>query len=387
MLQKQGHATASFARTHPLDMPAEFAQYFPPNIITDKVRFSWETFRTVIEMFYSKSARNGLAKLLSHYEPDIAHVHNIYGRLTTAVLDLLSERKIPVVMTLHDYKLACPSYLFLRNGQVCENCKGGRFYRAIWNHCHKESYAASAFVALEAYMNALLQKYRKKTHLLISPSQFLKNKLTQYGWPEDKIRHIRNFLDLRQLKPRYSRGKYLLYIGRLSEEKGIQSLIMAFSGLANPRIGLKITGDGPLRHTLESMVQDNPNIDFTGYLKGKSLQEVTSNALAVVIPSLCYENAPLSVLEAMAFGKPVIGARIGGIPEMIQENITGFLFKSGDSESMKQVLDRIISMPDDKIESMGIAARKVVEKNYSIESHYIGLMDVYNEILDQSVEL
>lgn len=386
MLKQHGHSTTSFARSHPQDVPAEFAHFFPPNIITDRIGVSWETFRTVKEIFYSNSARKGLSRLLSEYQPDIAHVHNIYGRLTSSVLDLLAKKKIPVVMTLHDYKLACPSYLFLCNGNICEDCKGGRFYRAIGNRCHKGSYAASAIVALESYMNSWLQKYRKKTDLLISPSRFLKNKLTQCGWSEDKIRHVDNFIDLKKFEPKFSPGRYFLFLGRLSEEKGLKNLLQAFNNIDRPQIGLAITGEGPLRNDLERMAKGNSAIKFTGYLSGEDLKKVARNSLAVVVPSLCYENAPLSVLEAMAFGKPVIGARIGGIPEMITDGHSGFLFESGNSQSLRQALERISGLHDHKIESMGMAARESVERLYCTEAHYKRLMTIYKEVLDLTVD-
>ena len=386
MMKSHGHAVAGFARRHPFDLPADYERYFPPDIVTDKIRLSWEAVRTLKEIFYSRSARNGLEQLISSFKPEIAHVHNIYGRLTSSVLDLFSQKKIPVVMTLHDYKLACPTYLFMRNGRVCEDCKGGRFHMAFINRCHKGSYTTSAIVALESYMNEWLKKYRKNVHLFISPSHFLKTKLTECGWPERQIKKIANFLNISEIKPMYTPGNYFLYLGRLSKEKGIDTLVQAFCQLKQSKVGLTIVGEGPMRADLEKLASGNPGIKFTGYLSGEQLQDITRKALAVVIPSVCYENAPISVLEAMAFGKPVIGARIGGIPEMIREAKNGFLFESGSCDDLKGVMERIVNFPAAKIEKMGRAARKKVENQNNTESHYSALMDIYQGLLEGSGE-
>ena len=381
IMKRYGHAVAGFSRKHPLDLPAQYDRFFPPNIVTERINLSWATVRTMKEIFYSRSARKGLEQLISSFKPDIAHIHNMYGRLTTSVLDLLAQKKIPIVMTLHDYKLACPSYLFMRNSRVCEDCKGGRFFMAVRNRCHKRSYAASTIVALESYMNEWLKKYRKNVHFFISPSLFLKDKLTEYGWPARQIKHVPNFLNITDFEPSYVSGSYFLYLGRLSEEKGIDNLIQAYIGLKQNRVGLTIVGEGPIRPDLERLAHGNPAIRFTGYLSGKMLQDITKNALSVIVPSVCYENAPISILEAMAYGKPTIGARIGGIPEMIKDGVNGFLFEAGHYDALKNVLERFTNIPTVGIEQMGKAARRKVESENSTESHYRNLMEIYQEVL------
>jgi len=381
LMQRKGHEVAGFARKHPSDIPSQYERFFPPDIVTDKISLSWDAVRTMKEIFYSRSARNGLEQVLSSFKPDIAHVHNMYGRLTTSVLDLLSEKKIPIVMTLHDYKLVCPTYLFMRNSRVCEDCKGDRFYMAVKNRCHKGSYAASAIVALESYMNAWLKKYRKYVAFFISPSLFLKDKLTECGWPADQIKHVPNFLPITELDPMYAPGTDFLYLGRLSEEKGIKTLVRAFMEMKQGHFGLKIVGDGPIRADLERLAKGNPLIRFTGYLSGKELQDASRYALAIVVPSLCYENAPLAILEAMAYGKPVLGARIGGIPEMIQDGLNGFLFESGNEAELKSTMERFIKLPKAHIEKMGRAGRNMAASQNSPESHYVALLGIYRNIL------
>jgi glycosyltransferase involved in cell wall biosynthesis len=322
-----------------------------------------------------------LKTLIAAFKPDIAHVHNIYGRLTPSVLDLLTKKKIPIIMTLHDYKLVCPSYLFMHNGRVCEACIRDRFYMSVLKRCHKESYAASAIVALESYINKWLKKYRKNVGYYIAPSCFLKDKLIECRWPAQQIRHIPNFLNISKFDPQFIPGNYFLYLGRLSEEKGIDTLIQAFIGLNQEKIGLTIAGEGPMRGDLERLSHGNPAIKFTGYLSGEQLRKITQNALSIIIPSICYENAPISLLEAMAYGKPVIGARIGGIPEMIKDRVNGFLFEAGNCDALKIVMEHCANLPAARIEEIGRAAHNKVKNENSMDTHYGNLMEVYQEAL------
>jgi glycosyltransferase involved in cell wall biosynthesis len=299
--------------------------------------------------------------------------------LTSSVLDILSDRKIPAVMTLHDYKLACPSYKFMFKDHICEDCKGARYYKAIKNRCHKESYWASAAIAIESYINDWFKKYRNKIKYFISPSHFLKQKLIDFGWPEKQIKTVPNFLNLSEYKPNYAPGKYFLYLGRLSEEKGIRTLIKAFSELQHRHLKLLVVGDGPIRNKLEDLAKNDQRICFAGYLSGNSLLDVIRHSLAVVAPSEWYENAPISILEALACGKPVIGAAIGGIPEVIDDAGNGFLFESGNRDALWVALERLAEMDRAEIENMGRAARNTVEREHGTESHYRSLMEIYQK--------
>jgi glycosyltransferase involved in cell wall biosynthesis len=384
LMKRNGHKVAGFARSHPADQPSDYGYLFPPNIVTAETRLSWDAIRATKEIFYSRSARFGVEQVLSKFKPNIAHVHNIYGRLSTSILDVLSERNVPTVMTLHDYKLVCPSYLFLHQGHICEDCKGGRFHMAVRNCCHKQSCVASAIVAIESFINDILDNYRKNIRLFISPSFFLRNKLIEYGWPADQIKYVPNFLDLSKFEPKFIPGNFFLYLGRLSKEKGLATLICSFLELKNSKAHMVIAGDGPIRVNLEKLVGSDTRIHFTGHLSSDALRDLTRNALSVVIPSEYYENAPISVIEALAYGKPVIGAAIGGIPEMVKDGVNGFLFQSGDKKTLTQILYRVLNLTSAQIADMGVAGREKVEQEYSSESHYHQLMRVYHDVLKEN---
>jgi glycosyltransferase involved in cell wall biosynthesis len=333
---------------------------------------------TVKEVIYSNSAKRSLRNLLGQLQPEIAHAHNIYGRLTTSVLDVLKEAGIPIIMTLHDMKLLCPNYLMLNHGKICEKCKGKRFHNAVITRCHKNSYTTSAIYALETWLNHFKGKYNSIKYF-IAPSQFLLQKHIEYGFPPEKLFYIPNFIDTKKISMSSEIGSYLLYFGRLSSEKGIKTLLKAFRGL-KLNTSLLVVGDGPDRKNLEALAVKN--VRFLGYLKGKFLFNAISNAKCVIVPSECYENSPLSVLESMAFGKPVIGSRIGGIPELIQEDKTGFLYEPGNTEALKNKIELMLNKTASTIKNIGKSAREKVEKEYSAESHYQKLMEVYEKALE-----
>ena len=207
-------------------------------MVTDTIRPSISTLRSLSQLFYSKEAQKCLSEMMRHISIDVAHAHNVYSRLTSSVLDLLSEKNIPVLMTLHDYKLICPNYKLMYRGKICEDCKSDRFYMPLWNRCHKDNLIASTIVSLEAYFNHFLDKYRRNVSLFISPSLFLKQKLIEFGWPAEKLCYIPNFVNLTGFTPKCDPGRYFLYLGRLSAEKGILTLIKAFKKVASEKTGL-----------------------------------------------------------------------------------------------------------------------------------------------------
>ncbi|MBI5237008.1 MAG: glycosyltransferase family 4 protein [Deltaproteobacteria bacterium] len=381
LMNARGHEVIGFARRHEQDLPSLYSEYFPRDLKTDSIGISLSALKTVKEIIYSSETRKKLKMLTEQTRPEIVHAHNIYGRLSTSVLDCLAEEGIPVVMTLHDYKLACPTYNFTYHHHICEDCRVHRYYRAVLKRCNKGSYAASAVYALESYYNWLFKKYENKVGIYIAPSRFLKSKLIDYGWPAQRFRYVPNFIDHTQYQPEYTPGEFFLYLGRLSEEKGIRILIEAFKRVEKPGIGLVVAGDGPLRATLEEISRSDSRIKFAGYLTGSALREITRRALAVVLPSVCYENAPLSILEAMAHGKPVIGAAVGGIPEMIDEGQNGFLFKPEDVRDLANKMEFLLNLPETSVVAMGKAAREKVKNDFNAESHYENIMGIYNALL------
>lgn len=366
-----------YSRLHPDNDYCEFQKFFPPHLEYEGEGIC-NKLRTARELIYSQATASGLRALIKEHKPDLLHGHNIYGRLTTSVFDVAQEMGISSVITLHDYKLICPSYLLLREGQVCELCVAGSSYQCLVKRCHKGSIAASAVYVAEAYFTRIFKKYNKVRYF-ICPSQFLLEKHKQGGLPAEKLVYVPNAINVDGFLPEFEGGKYALFVGRLSREKGVRTLLKAVKGLNVP---VRLVGDGPLRAEFESFAveQGITTATFEGYRGGKELQSLFQNAAFLVFPSEWYENAPMTILEAYGYGKPVIGANIGGIPEMIVEGETGLLFPPGDADALREKINLLWSQPS-LVKEMGKNARQRVEEKYNSEIHLKKLLEVYQAAL------
>lgn len=390
LLESHGHEVPVFALAHPSNEYSPHQDYFPP--FKD-----WRATRgpakisMALSMMYDRRAARCFDRFLQAARPDIVHAHNIYGGLTTSILDVARRRNVPVVMTLHDYKLICPSYLMLKRGAVCEDCKGGRFIHCLLNKCHKESLAASGVYCIESYLNRWLHKYNTVRYF-ICPSMFSLRKHTEHGIPLYRLLHIPNFADASEpsregrltARPGREDGQYALFVGRVSEEKGIPTLLAAATRLDVP---VRLVGDGPLRAEYENLARNEglSHVIFEGYKSGDQLKQLYENAAFVVLPSQCYENAPMTILEAFAYGKPVVGSRIGGIAEMVEHGRTGLHFAPGNAEDLADCM-RTLWRDASLRSQMGRAARDQVECEFSAETHYERLMEVYQHLLSASTD-
>jgi glycosyltransferase involved in cell wall biosynthesis len=378
LLKSHGHKVIPFSRNYDKNFQSEYSKFFPSNFEYENVPLN-KKISAAFKLIYSFESKNKFNDLLNYFKPDIIHAHNIYGRLTTSIIDSAKSKKIPIVMTLHDYKLICPSYLMLLNGAVCELCKGSKFYNCVLTRCHKNSFVASSIYTVETYFNYFLKKYDYIKYF-ICPSKFALRKHAEGGIPEDKLVHIPNFINVSEFNPNYESGDYILYVGRLSKEKGIFTLLKAVKGID---VRLKIVGDGPIRKDCEEFVSENSikNVEFLGYKTGNELKEIIRNSNFLIIPSEWYENAPMTIIEAFAYGKPIIGANIGGIPEMIIAGETGLLFQAGDYNELREKIIYLLNNPS-LITKMGKMAREKAESEYSEEIHYQRLIEVYKKVLE-----
>ena len=375
LLLKNGHEVFYWGMSHPKNSEFPFKEYFVPYVDYDHPLGVKREFGAALNIFYSFEAKKKINAFLKIRKPDVVHLFNFAHQISPSILDVFKRYNIPVIMTACDYKLVCPSYTMYSKGKPCEKCKGARFYQCFINKCTKNSYAKSLINAAEMYLHHKVLRIYDKIDLFISPSAFLKDKIYEMGFKRQVI-HLTNFIDSGDYIPDYNYpGDEICYCGRLSLEKGLFTLLDA---VKNSQIRLKIVGDGPIRADLEQKINNEKitNVRFTGYRSGEELKEEIRNSRFLVIPSECYENSPLSVLEAFALGKPVIGASIGGIPELVKDGETGYTFKSGDVEALR---NKILMLKEnkDKLIMMGKDARKYVEENFNSEKHYQGLTKIY----------
>ncbi|MBI5207883.1 MAG: glycosyltransferase, partial [Candidatus Firestonebacteria bacterium] len=304
LLKKKGNKTAFFSMKHPDNFASEYSKYFVDNIDFFITQSIWSKIKIVNKILFSFEAKTKLKKLLKTEKIDIAHLHNIAHQISPSILHVLKKNNIPVVMTLHDYKLVCGSYSMLSQGEICENCKGGRYYQILNKKC-KGSFVNNSIIILEMYLHHRLLNIYNNVDLFVSPSIFLIDKIKEMGF-KGKFVYLPNFIEPSKYSPNYSwEQERIIYFGRLSKEKGIDTLI---SAVKNIEVYLDIIGDGPEKTNLEEKVklQNIENVRFLGYKKGKELQDEIRNSMFVVIPSQWYENNPYSIIEAFALGKPVI---------------------------------------------------------------------------------
>jgi glycosyltransferase involved in cell wall biosynthesis len=371
-----------FAMSHPDNAESPYSKYFVSNIdYNNPSRGIIRRIKEAIDIVYSLEARHKLSNLLEDTKPDICHAHNIYHQLSPSIFSALRKAGIPTVLTLHDGKLLCANMLFLRNGKICERCAGSKFYHAVLGKCIKDSYASSLVCAVEETVHRFLKLYERGVDLFITPSNFLKQKLVEHGrLKECQIEVLPNYADVRMIEPCYEPGNYGLFVGRLEPLKGVATLLKACEQV--PDFEVRLAGRGPmLEQGLEfAKSKGLSKIKFLGFQTGSDLQLLFRDCRFVVLPSECYENCPMVVLEAFAAGKPVIASRIGGIPELVDHGEDGLLFEPGNSEELAKCMRMLI---DNKAlaEEMGRKGRAKAEAKFSLEYHIDSLIGIYSRLL------
>ncbi len=376
-LERRGHEVIPFSMSDERNHPSAYEEFFVSNADFSELPRGLDSarnLRTAGRVLYSLEAKRKVLRLIERTSPGIAHVHNIAHHLSPSILSGIRSQGLPIVQTLHDYKLVCPNSLLFCRGRVCERCRRRRYYQAVIQRCKRDSLMASALAAIELYSHKLMGIYENNVDVFIAPSEFLRHTMIRFGIQPGKIVHIPQFIDVEAYTPRYDHEDYFLYFGRLSSEKGVRVLVNATKKLAGAK--MFVAGEGPLRQQLERLAGDTDSIRFLGYVRRDGLKELVRNSMFVVVPSECYENAPMSVYEAFALGKPVIGSRIGGIPELIEPDSDGLLFEPGDADDLADKMRHLLEHKS-VIRQMGKAARDKVEKKYSAVVHLEAVMNLY----------
>ena len=375
LLKEMGEQVIFFSMKDEKNLPTDWSSYFVEAIDYEEKAGLMKTLSRAARIIYSFEARRKIGELIDREKPDLAHLHNIHHQLSPSIIHALKKRHIPVVMTLHDYKMVCPVYSMLKMGRFCEECSGGNYYRCLVNRCTKGSYSKSLINVIEMYLHHRVLKIYDLVDVFISPSKFLRDKMISMGL-KGKIVHQPYLMDTSGYSPAYGvKENSLCYFGRLSLEKGVMTLIRAMEGMG---INLKIIGAGPESDKLKAAAGDLglKNVEFLGYRSGEDLKAEIRSSLAVVVPSEWYENYPCSILEAFALGKPVIGARIGGIPEMVRDGETGFTFEPKNIDDLRGKIKLLLDNRD-LVDKMGHEARKFVENHLNPSRYYRDLMNIY----------
>jgi glycosyltransferase involved in cell wall biosynthesis len=373
----QGHQVEFFGMTHPENPPYRYAAHFPAHVELDPPpRRADRRLAATGRMVWSPSARRGIEQVLQSFQPDVVHLHNIYHQLSPSVLRPLAERRLPAVMTLHDYKLVCPTYLFLAQGRVCEACLDGRFRHAVARRCKDGSLAASAVLAMESALHRRAGAYGP-VQVFICPSRFLAAKMAEGGMYPDRLAVLCSFVDTGGLIDATTPTRGVVYAGRLSSEKGVDVLVEAMGRLGAGR--LEVVGDGPERSSLEALAAARApgRVRFHGRVPRDRVLELLGSAAVAVMPSRCHDNQPMAVLEAFGCGVPVVATSLGGLPELV-EGGCGETVPPEDPEALASAIGRLLADPA-RTAAMGRAARARAERDFAPARHLAGLERLYEQ--------
>ncbi|MEO1206380.1 MAG: glycosyltransferase family 4 protein [Pseudomonadota bacterium] len=378
LLNGAGWNVSNFAMRHEKNDPDPNDDLFVEEIEFGNTYGLKQKLINASRVIYSFEARRKIARMIERTRPDVAHAHNVYHHISPAIFPELRKAGVPTVLTLHDLKLACPAYTMRVNNAVCERCKGGRIHNVVLNRCIKGSLPLSAMIMFETALHRTLRIYDNNVDRFVVPSRFLIDKLVEWGWQRDRFTYIPNIVDATQHAFDDQPARRFVYFGRLSHEKGLDTLIEA---AAIARVAVALVGSGQQEAELRALAKaKNADVEFLGYQSGTDLHNAIHDSRAVVIPSTWYENAPVSILEAYALGRPVIGANIGGIPEAIRHGETGEIFTPGNIAELTEALRRFAGMPDAKIAQMGRAGRAWVEQDFSPERYINAISNLYSEL-------
>lgn len=375
LLESRGHRVVPFAARHPENLGAAGGHDFPPGVDpvdpspVDAARF-----------VYNPSARRAMSRLLEKHRPDLAHLHVYSGQLSASILKPLRDHGIPTIQTLHDFKLACPVRTFVSQDRVCEACRGGHFWRALPRRCNRGSLARTALNVAESYASRLMGDVGAIDRF-VAVSNFLRAKMLEHGVvPPHRIDTIHNFLDADSVRPAEGPGEHLAYVGRLTPLKGVDVLLEAASELDGAE--LFVAGDGRSRSELEVRAREGgmDHVRFVGFQGDRDLERLVRGSICTVLPSIGYETFGLAALESLALGRPVIASRIGGLPEVVDDGVDGFLVPPGDVEALRQRMRWMLRHPDEAV-AMGAAGRRKVEERFDPDSHYESLRGVYEAVL------
>ena len=377
MLHDAGWSVVPFAMNHQMNVGGADRSEFVSELEYGRDADGIATkLKKGLKAVYSFEARSKLARIIDRSSPDVCHAHNVYHHLSPSILGLVHRRGIPLVMTLHDLKIACPAYSMLTHDGVCERCTDGRLYQVVQHRCMKGSLALSALVMLESYLHRFLGSYLGNVDRFLVPSRFYLRKLREWGFPADRFEYVPNFVATESFTPKFEPGERFVFFGRLSPEKGIATLIRA---AATAGVGLDIIGTGPAEAELRTLAAGR-DVRFLGFLTGAKLNAAVASARAVVAPSEWYENAPLAVLEAAALGKPLIVANIGGLPELIVEGESGWSFTPRSVPALAVVLRRVATLPDAEVAAAGMAARRLMQDEFSPQRYLERIRSVYGRL-------
>ena len=382
LLRSQGHEVALFSMTDERGEQTPYDHHFV-SAIDFKGRVGlFSQLEHAGHAIYSTESRRKLRRMIRDFRPDVAHVRNIYHHLSPSILWELKKQGVPVLYHLNDFKLLCPTYNLVSGGKSCEACKGGAFWHALGQGCYP-GLGARATLATEAYFHRFLRTYRTCVDLFLAPSEFVRTKFIEHGWDESRFEVLPHFQCLPEVDMPGGQTGPILYVGRLSSEKGADDVVHAMRQL--PDLRLIIAGDGPEKRSLQNLARSLglSNVEFAGQVGAKHRDALIAESRFTVMPSHAYETLGKTILESYAQSRAVVASDIGSRRELVRHGETGFLYNCGDINGLAQAVRRLASDPQLAMK-MGAAGRELVRQRYSPPSHYETLVRFYEDLIKRS---
>jgi glycosyltransferase involved in cell wall biosynthesis len=383
LMRSQGHEVALFSMADARGQATPYDHNFVPHIEFNPDAGLPEKVGLAAQAVYSREARKKMRAMIEEFRPDVAHVRNIYHHLSPSILWELKAQGVPVVYHINDFKLLCPAYNLVRQGEACEDCRAGAFWRVLGSDCYPGVGARTALM-VEAYAQRWLGTYEKCVDLFLAPSQFVRDKFAEHKWDTGKFRVLPHFQAAAAAVEAPTANAPLLYFGRLSREKVVSDLVRAMQRLPNQR--LVIAGDGPQRRELQalsaSLGLDNgssPKVEFVGHVRGAELDDLIARSRFTVLPSHAYETLGKSILESYARARAVVASDLGSRRELVRENETGLLYPAGDVGRLAETIETMCQ--PGTAQRMGLAGWQRVRRDYTPEAHYQAMSGLYAELV------
>lgn len=386
MLEDNGHEVIPFSIHSNKNVETEYSKYFVEPIGGRDATYFDEVKKTpksiwqmLTRSIYSTEVEKAIKKEIRDVKPDVVYIIHFVNKLSPSVITGAKKMGIPVVLRLSDYFLLCPRFDFMYQKNICEDCLNKGYRSCIKKSCVKGSLFASVIRVFSMKFHSLIHVYRG-VDAFITPSEFLKQKLVVNGFDEKKITCIPTFTSSKSEVGEAQLGSYGLYFGRITEEKGVETVIKAYEKL--PGYELKIMGDDTTEEgmRLKAYVEKHriKNVEFLGFKSGIELEKVIKGARFTLIPSIWYDNLPNTALESFQYSKPVIACNIGSLPELVVDGVNGFLFEAGNENELVQAIRKLDD--NDTVTKMGAESRKRLETRFAPQTHYDSLMKIFNQV-------
>ncbi|MEO5928020.1 MAG: glycosyltransferase [Patescibacteria group bacterium] len=374
-----GHEVHAFSTRSPKNLPSQDTSRFVARYDLAKSDGFLTDVKKAANFLWNREAKRAMEESLREIKPDVVHLHNIYHHLSTSILGPIKRAGIPCVQTLHDLKLACPNYRMYTEGSLCERCKGGKYFEAVKHQCLWDGFVPNMLAAAEMGFTKSKQAYERTVKTFICPSDFMANKMIEWGEPASKLTVVRSPV------PRMSdratrRGGYLLAVGRLSNEKGYESLLHA--SRAVPELSIKIAGRGPDEDRLRSYLRSNgmEHVELVGFKRGEDLATLYREAEGFIACPIGYENAPLAVLDALGYGLPILASDIGGLPELVRDGETGYLVTRADVDAWTAALKRFSVLSSEDRSRMADASYRFGQDSFpDWNAHELMIREIYQQ--------